>query len=315
MKEKTIKIVCLDADTLGFDADLNEFAKFGEFVSYPKTAANQTIERLKDADVVISNKVLITDDVMANTNLKLICVSATGVNNIDVEAAKKRGIPVKNVAGYSTNSVAQQAFAGLLMLANNMEYYTSYVSSGEWVKSEIFTNLDRVITELNGKKFGIIGLGTIGKSVANIAKAFGCDVVYYSTSGKNNNNEFKSVSLDELLTQCDIISIHAPLNENTKNLIAKPQLDKLKSSTILMNFGRGGIVDETALANAIDERGIKAVIDVLEKEPMIANHPFLSVKNRQNLILTPHVAWASKEARQTLIKMVVKNIEEFINGK
>ncbi|MBQ7271188.1 MAG: D-2-hydroxyacid dehydrogenase [Campylobacter sp.] len=310
-----MKIVCLDADTLGKDANLELFKEFGEFVSYNITKSEQTIERLQSADVVITNKVLITDEVMANTNLKLICVSATGINNIDANAAKERGIPVKNVAGYSTNSVVQQTFASLLALTNAVSYYGTYGTNGEWVKSEIFTNLDRPISEIAGKEFGIIGLGTIGKKVATIAEAFGAKVRYYSTSGANTNNEYVRVSLDSLLKTCDIISIHAPLNDKTANLIGEEELNKMKDGAILMNFGRGGIVDEKALAKAIDEKNLKVALDVLEIEPMIENHPLLSVKNKENLIITPHIAWASNEARATLVELVAKNIKDFINGK
>ncbi|MDA3056535.1 MULTISPECIES: D-2-hydroxyacid dehydrogenase [unclassified Campylobacter] len=310
-----MKIVCLDADTLGKDANLELFKEFGEFVSYNITKPEQTIERLQSADVVITNKVLITDEVMANTNLKLICVSATGINNIDANAAKERGIPVKNVAGYSTNSVVQQTFASLLALTNAVSYYGAYGTNGEWVKSEIFTNLDRPISEIAGKEFGIIGLGTIGKKVATIAEAFGAKVRYYSTSGANTNNEYVRVSLDSLLKTCDIISIHAPLNDKTANLIGEEELNKMKNGAILMNFGRGGIVDENALAKAIDEKNLKVALDVLEKEPMIENHPLLSVKNKENLIITPHIAWASNEARATLVELVAKNIKDFVNGK
>ncbi|MBQ9875876.1 MAG: D-2-hydroxyacid dehydrogenase [Campylobacter sp.] len=310
-----MKIVCLDADTLGKDANLELFKEFGEFVSYNITKSEQTIERLQSADVVITNKVLITDEVMANTNLKLICVSATGINNIDANAAKERGIPVKNVAGYSTNSVVQQTFASLLALTNAVSYYGTYGTNGEWVKSEIFTNLDRPISEIAGKEFGIIGLGTIGKKVATIAEAFGAKVRYYSTSGANTNNEYVRVSLDSLLKTCDIISIHAPLNDKTANLIGEEELNKMKNGAILMNFGRGGIVDEKALAKAIDEKNLKVALDVLEIEPMIENHPLLSVKNKENLIITPHIAWASNEARATLVELVAKNIKDFINGK
>ena len=310
-----MKIVCLDADTLGKDANLELFKEFGEFVSYNITKPEQTIERLQGADVVITNKVLITDEVMANTNLKLICVSATGINNIDANAAKERGIPVKNVAGYSTNSVVQQTFASLLALTNAVSYYGTYGTNGEWVKSEIFTNLDRPISEIAGKEFGIIGLGTIGKKVATIAEAFGAKVRYYSTSGANTNNEYVRVSLDSLLKTCDIISIHAPLNDKTANLIGEEELNKMKNGAILMNFGRGGIVDEKALAKAIDEKNLKVALDVLEIEPMIENHPLLSAKNKENLIITPHIAWASNEARATLVELVAKNIKDFVNGK
>lgn len=307
-----MKIVCLDADTLGNDVDLNQFfSKFGEFVSYPKTEAKDTINRLKGADVVLTNKVLITKEVLANTALKLICVTATGVNNIDLEAAKEAGVSVKNVAGYSTFSVAQQAFASLLALRNQTSYYDSYCKSPTgWAKSEIFVHLNKPIFELNGKTFGIVGLGSIGKSVASIAKAFGCEVCYYSTSGKNDNNEFKKVSWDELL-KCDIISIHAPLNADTKGLFDKKALLNLKNGATLMNYGRGGIVDEEAIAKLIDEREIYFATDVLETEPMRANHPFLNVKNKDRLLLSPHIAWGSVEARKRLLELVVKNIEDF----
>ncbi|QKF92997.1 D-2-hydroxyacid dehydrogenase [Campylobacter sp. CCUG 57310] len=307
-----MKIVCLDASTLGSDVSLDVFAKFGEFVSYHKTDKIETIERLKGADVVITNKVIIDRDVMDATNLKLICISATGMNNVDLDYAKAKNIAVKNVAGYSTNSVAQHTFACLLALVNRIKFYDDYVQSGEWVKSEIFTNLDRSIGEISGKNFGIIGLGEIGRSVARIAMAFGANVSYYSTSVANDNAEFKRQNLDELLKSCNIVSIHAPLNEKTRNLISSKELNLMKEGAVLMNFGRGGIVDESALAKAIDERNLKACIDVLESEPMRQNHPLLSIKNKENLIITPHVAWASKEAREKLINLIVKNIEDFI---
>lgn len=307
-----MKIVCLDASTLGSDVDLSVFERFGEFKSYDKTANEQTILRLKDADIVITNKVIIDKDVMDATNLKLICISATGMNNVDLDYAKAKNIVVKNVAGYSTNSVAQHTFACLLALLNRIKFYDDYVQGGEWVKSDIFTNLDRSIGEISGKNFGVIGLGEIGRSVARIAAAFGANVSYYSTSGANDNGEFKRLNLDELLKSCDIVSVHAPLNEKTRNLISYKELNLMKEGAVLMNFGRGGIVDETALAKAIDERNLMACIDVLESEPMRENHPLLNIKNKENLIITPHVAWASKEAREKLINLIVKNIENFI---
>ncbi|MDL0089528.1 D-2-hydroxyacid dehydrogenase [Campylobacter gastrosuis] len=309
-----MKIVCLDAATLG-DVNLDVFAKFGEFVSFDMTNPSQTISRLSGADVVITNKVLITKEVMDATNLRLICVSATGTNNIDMAYAKEKGIPVKNVAGYSTPSVVQQTFASLLSLLNEVRYYDDYVKNGEWVKSEIFTNLDRSIFELSGKNFGIIGLGEIGKSVAKVASAFGANVCYFSPSGNTQDVIYKRFGLDEMLQTCDIVSIHAPLNEKTKGLIGKRELDLMKKGAIISNFGRGGIVDESALAAAIDERGLKAVLDVLECEPMNADNALLNVKNKQNLIITPHVAWASFEARIRLVNLMVKNIEDFINGE
>ncbi|ARQ98596.1 2-hydroxyacid dehydrogenase [Campylobacter devanensis] len=310
-----MKIVCLDADTLGNDVDLDAvFGKFGEFVSYNMTEANQTVQRLQNADIVLTNKVLITKDVIAQTNLKLICVTATGVNNIDLEAAKEANIPVKNVAGYSTNSVAQQTFANILALRNSTSYYENYGKNSDgWAKSPIFVNLDRPIFELSGKRFCVVGLGTIGLEIAKIAQAFGCDVCYYSTSGNNSNSKFKRVSFKEAL-QCDIISIHAPLNENTKNLFDANALNQLKDGAMLVNSGRGGIIDEEKIAQIIDEREIYFVTDVLEKEPIRADHPLLKVKNKDRLMITPHIAWASVEARKKLIELSAKNIEDFIKG-
>ncbi|WP_096029191.1 D-2-hydroxyacid dehydrogenase [Campylobacter lanienae] len=311
-----MKIVCLDADTLGNDVDLDSvFGKFGEFVSYNMTDETQTIQRLQNADIVLTNKVLITKDVIAKTNLKLICVTATGVNNIDLVAAKEANIPVKNVAGYSTNSVVQQTFANILAIRNSTSYYENYGKNSDgWAKSPIFVNLDKPIFELSGKKFCVVGLGTIGLEVAKVAQAFGCEVSYYSTSGNNSNSNFKRVSFDEVL-KSDIISIHAPLNENTKNLFNSQALNQLKDGAMLVNSGRGGIVDEEYMAKLIDEREIYFITDVLEKEPIVANHPLLKVKNKDRLMITPHIAWASVEARRKLIELSVKNIEDFIKDQ
>ena len=311
-----MKIVCLDADTLGNDVDLDSvFGKFGEFVSYNMTDETQTIQRLQNADIVLTNKVLITKDVIAKTNLKLICVTATGVNNIDLDAAKKANILVKNVAGYSTNSVVQQTFANIVAIRNSTSYYENYGKNSDgWAKSPIFVNLDKPIFELSGKKFCVIGLGTIGLEVAKVAQAFGCEVSYYSTSGNNSNSNFKRVSFDEVL-KSDIISIHAPLNENTKNLFNSQTLNQLKDGAMLVNSGRGGIVDEEYMAKLIDEREIYFITDVLEKEPIVANHPLLKVKNKDRLMITPHIAWASVEARRKLIELSVKNIEDFIKDQ
>ena len=263
--------------------------------------------------MVITNKVIIDKAVMEATNLKLICISATGMNNVDLEHAKVKNIAVKNVAGYSTASVVQHTFAMLFELTNHIKFYDEYVKSGEWVKSEIFTYLGADISEIAGKEFGIIGLGEIGRGVAVVARAFGANVSYYSTSGANKNSEFKQKSLDELLRNSDIISIHAPLNEKTRNLLGANEINLLKDDAIVLNLGRGGIVDEVAMARAIDERNLRFGTDVLESEPMSENSPFLNVKNKENLLITPHVAWGSLEARKTLITKIAANIENFIN--
>lgn len=310
-----MKIVCLDAATLG-GADLSLFKNFGEFEVYDLTPKEEVITRIKDAQVVIINKVIIGKEVIDNTNLKLILQLGTGVNNIDVAYANSKNIIVKNAAGYSTKSVLSHTFALMFAFLNQIPYYDRWSKEGKWCQSPIFTDFSRNLHTLTGKRHGIIGLGTIGKEVAKVSQIFGANVCYYSTSGVNFNDEYKQVSLDELLTTCDVISIHSPLNEKTKNLLSKKELDKLKQGAILINVGRGGIINEDDLAWAIDEKNIKAGLDVLEVEPMIANHPLLKIKNKENLIITPHVAWASVESIQNLVQIVYENLKEYVeNGK
>ncbi|MGC8942144.1 MAG: D-2-hydroxyacid dehydrogenase [Sulfurihydrogenibium sp.] len=313
-----MKLAILDAATLGEDVNLDIFKDFGYLEIYPITATKEeTIERVKDKNIIITNKVVIDKDVMDNApNLKLICVAATGYNNIDINYAKQKGIAVTNVAGYSTNSVVQHTFAMLFYLLESLRYYDDYVKSGEYSKSPIFTHIGRPFWEISGKTWGIIGLGTIGKKVAQVAESFGCDVIYYSTSGKNLSQNYPHKALDELLSVSDIVSIHAPLNENTKNLITYDKIKLMKKTAILLNLGRGGIVNEKDLAKAIDEGLIAAAgLDVLEKEPISPDNPLLSIKNKDRLLITPHIAWTSLEARQTLVKEIYLNIEAFIRGK
>ncbi|KAA6228145.1 D-2-hydroxyacid dehydrogenase [Campylobacter sp. LR185c] len=310
-----MKIVCLDAATLG-NYDLSVFQNFGEFISYQTTPKDKVIERLQGADIAMVNKIIMDKEVLSNTNLKLILETATGVNNIDLEYAKEKNIIVKNAAGYSTKSVVQHTFALIFAFLNQIVYYDKWVKDGNWTRSEIFTDYSAILTSIQAKNYGIIGLGTIGKEVAKIASAFGANLCYYSTSGKNNDSNYNQVNLEELLETCDVISIHAPLNENTKNLLKEKELMLLKENAILINMGRGGIINEEDLAKVIDKKNIRVGLDVLEKEPMIANHPLLSIKNKQNLIITPHVAWASTEAVEALMKIVYTNLLEWVaNGK
>ena len=308
-----MKIVILDRATLGFDVDISIFETLGEVISYDITLPNETTNRVKDADIVITNKVMISKEVMENSNLKLICISATGTNNVDLEFAKQKNIEVKNVAGYSSSSVVQLAFSMIFHFIQKLSYYKKYVDEQNWQKSQIFTHIDKPFFELDGKKVGIIGLGDIGSNLARKVKAFDCEVVYYSTSGKNSNNEYKRVELDELLSICDIISIHCPLNENTKNLLNYENMKNIKDGAILLNLGRGGIINEADLAKIIDEKEIYCGIDVVFVEPILESNPLLRVKNKQRLLLTPHIGWASIEARTKLVSMVAKNIEEFIS--
>lgn len=315
MEKNKMKIVILDRATLGFDIDMSVFDTLGEVKSYDITKPNEIIQRLEDADIVITNKVVISKEVMDNSNLKLICISATGTNNVDLEYAKQKNIQVKNVAGYSSSSVVQVAFSMIFHIVQKLDYYKKYVDEGNWQKSQIFTHIDKAFFELDGKKVGIIGLGDIGRNFAKKASAFDCEVMYYSTSGKNSNSEYKQVSLDELLSTCDIISIHCPLNENTKDLLNYENMKNMKNGAILLNLGRGGIINEADLAKIIDEKEIYCGIDVVNIEPILEDNPLLKVKNKQRLLLTPHIGWASIEARTRLVKMVAENIKEFISQK
>ncbi len=310
-----MQIVILDRATLGFDIDVNIFSKFGNVTSYDSTKENETAQRVKNADIVLTNKVVIGKNEIDNSNIKLICITATGMNNVDLEYAKEKNIAVKNVAGYSTSSVVQVGFSMILYFVQKLNYYKKYVDEGNWQKNELFTHIDEPFFELDKKRVGIIGLGEIGRNFAKKAKAFDCEVVYYSTSGKNSNSECKSISLEELLKTSDIISIHAPLNENTKNLLTYENMKNMKDGAILLNLGRGGIINESDLAKLIDEKEIYCGIDVVSKEPIEESNPLLKVKNKNRLLLTPHIGWASIEARTRLVNMVAKNIEDFIDGK
>ncbi len=307
-----MKIVILDRATLGFDINVDVFNSLANVTSYDVTFAHQTKDRIKDADIVITNKVLVKKDELQDSSVKLICISATGMNNVDLEFAKENNIEVKNVAGYSTSSVVQLSFAMIFHFVEKLNYYKKYVDDGKWQKSVIFTHIDKPFYELDGKRLGIIGLGSIGSNLAKKAKAFACEVVYYSTSGKNSNSEYTRVKLDELLKTSDIISIHCPLNESTKNLLNYKNMKNIKKGAILLNLGRGGIINEDALAKIIDSQEIYCGIDVVSKEPIAKSNPLLNIKNKEQLVLTPHIGWASIEARIRLIKMVAENIENFI---
>ncbi|WP_029523081.1 D-2-hydroxyacid dehydrogenase [Persephonella sp. KM09-Lau-8] len=312
-----MKIVVLDAKTLGDDIDLEIFSQFGDVEIYPTTSPAELYERIEDADIIITNKVVIDKDAInAARNLKLICEAATGYNNIDVLYAKEKGIAVTNVAGYSTESVVQTTFGMLFYLLMHLRYYDDYVKSGEYAKSDIFTHLGRPFWEIHGKRWGIIGLGTIGRRVAEVAESFGCDVIYYSTSGVERPEKYPRYPLDELLKTSDIVSIHAPLNEKTKNLITINELQLMKENAILLNLGRGGIVNEKDLAIALDSDMIGgAGLDVLEKEPIDPENPLLKIKNKEKLLITPHIAWTSIEARKRLVNEIVENIRAFLNGE
>ena len=307
-----MKIVFLDADTLGA-TPTSEFASLGEFVSYPTSTREEALARVGNCDTLIINKIIVDAALMdAAPNLKLICVTATGVNNIDLVEAEKRGIAVRNVSGYSTDSVVQSTFAHLLSLLGDSPYFDDCVKSGRYSSMSIFCDISHPYTEIVGKTLGIIGLGAIGKRVAAIAGMFGMKVIYYSTSGTSHCKLYPSVSLDELLESSDVVSIHAPLNERTRSLIGQAQLAKMKKIALLLNLGRGGIVDEEALAFAVDNGVIAgAALDVFEKEPLPATSPLLHLRHPERFRFSPHTAWASREALARLVSKVADNIRNF----
>jgi len=310
------KIVILDTETLGEDLDLTPLEQFGDVTGYKTTTVDETLGRIQGAHIIISNKVVLTKEMMRQcADLELICIAATGMNNVDLEAAQELGIAVKNVAGYSTQSVVQHTFAILFYLLEHMKYYDNVVQNGLWSMSGLFTDVSRPFHEIAGKKWGIIGMGTIGQEVAKIATAFGAHVGYYSTSGQNTDHPYLNQQLDVLLATSDIISIHAPLTEKTYSLISENNLPLLKEKAILLNLGRGGIINETDLAYELDRREIYAGLDVLEKEPIDANNRLLQIVNKERLLITPHIAWTSIESRKKLLEGIVKNIKSFLQNK
>ncbi len=309
-----MKIVFLDRKSIGMDLDLSEFDQFGEVVIYDYSKEEEIPERVEDADIIILNKMPINESTIGKAkNLKLVCVTATGTNNLDKEYLDRAGIAWRNVAGYSTEAVAQHTFALLFYLMEHLNYYDNYVKNEKYVDDSMFTHFDMHFNELSNKKWGIIGLGNIGKRVAQIASCFGAEVSYYSTSGKNNDDTYPQVDFDTLLSQSDIISIHAPLNEDTEGLIDKTALDKMKSNCILINVGRGPIIVEKDLAQALNSGKIAAAgLDVLSFEPMTKDNPLRQIKDSDKLLITPHIAWAAVEARVRLMHIIAGQIREFI---
>ena len=311
-----MKLVILEAESLGEDMVFTPFHRFGEVVIYPSTTAEQAPERVEDADVIVANKVPICEKTIGQAkNLKLVCLTATGINNLDGEYLKKKGIAAYNVAGYSTNGVAQHTFALLFYVLEKLNYYDRYVKSGEYARGKCFSHFGQSFCELDGKTWGIIGLGAIGRRVAEIATVFGCHVICYSASGGKYDSPYEQVEFDELLRRSDFLSIHAPLNAHTENLMTADVFEKMKRSAILINVARGPIVNEEDLYHALTEGKIAgAALDVLSKEPMDPENPLLKIQDSNKLIITPHIAWAARETRFRVVDEVVKNIQRFQAG-
>lgn len=312
-----MKLVVLERNSVGTDVDVSCFEKFGEVAYYPNTVADNTAGRVKDADIIIANKAPLNESTLKDApNVKLICLFATGFDNIDIAYCKSRGIKVANVVNYCTPAVAQHTLLLALMLTEKITFYDNYVKSGTYSAQDRFSNFDRPFNDLNGKTWGIIGMGNIGHKVASLAQAFGCKVIFYSASGKSVCTEYERVEFETLLRESDILSLHCPLSDRTRGLINKSAFGQMKKTAILINVARGPVVDTQALYDALVNNQIAAAgLDVLEKEPMAKDNPLGKIQDSTKLIITPHMSWASTESRICLIGEVVKNIEAFLDGE
>ncbi len=308
-----MKLVLLDVKTLGDDIDFSMFEKFGEVDVYSSTAPEEVYDRIKDADVIILNKVKINESNLANTSVKLVCVTATGYDNIDTKYCKENGIALCNVQGYSTDSVAQVTAAMALSLYTKIKEYDKFVCDGKYSESDNPLGTKPVFYETAGKTWGIVGMGNIGKKVATIAEALGAKVVVYSRTPKEG---YENVSINELCKRADIISLHCPLNDESYHLINEERLSLMKKTAILVNVARGAVVDERAVTDAIKNKKIAgAAIDVYSKEPIEKNSPFGEIAGLQNVLLTPHMAWGAYESRMRCMQEIIKNIDAYIAGE
>lgn len=307
-----MKIVFLDEYSV-CGRDLSSIKRWGDYTGYETTSPDEVLEKSKDAEIIISNKVVLNAETIASLpHLRLICVAATGMNNIDLNAAAEHGVEVRNAVGYSTYAVAETTLSSALALLREVTYYDNYFKSGAYSSSERIFNFDRPTAQLRGKRWGIIGMGNIGREVARLAEAFGCEVSYYSTSGVERKEAYPQLSLSELLSTSDILSIHCPLNERTRSLIGAEQLAQMKPSAILINVARGGIVDEAALADALNEKRLRgAALDVFTSEPL-RESPLYTLKDPYRLLASPHNAWSPVEAIDRLIGCIEQNIADYV---
>ena len=313
-----MKIVVLERNSVGTDTPVDCLGEFGSLTCYPNTVTVEEVrERVKDADIIVANKTPMREETLKDApNVKLICEFATGFDNCDLAYCKSRGIKVANVVDYSTAMVAQHTFTLALALSQKLIHYDNYVKSGAYAAQDRFSNFDLPFTELDGKTWGIVGMGNIGKRVARIATAFGCRVIFHSVTGKSTCTEYEQVSKDDLLAQSDILSLHCPLSDLTRNFIDKEALSKMKKTALLINVARGPVVNNADLYDALESGEIAAAgLDVLEKEPIAADNQLGKIRDSNKLIITPHMAWASVEARERLVNEVYKNIEAFLKGE
>ncbi len=309
-----MKITVLDSDTLGKDLSLESLNEVGEVTVYNYSSPDQVIERIADCEVVIINKIKLNGTNLPYAkNLKLICIAATGFDNVDVKYCRENGIAVCNVVGYSTNSVALLTVSMALSLVTHLREYNDFVRSGEYTKSGIPNRLVPVYHELDGLTWGIIGLGNIGKKVAKVASALGCRVI---ANKRKPDDEYEICDVDTVMREADIISVHVPLSDETRNMINADRIKMMKKDAILVNVARGAVTDEKALANAIKEGRIGGLgIDVYSVEPFPKDHPFDEIKELPNVCLTPHNAWGAYEARVRCLNDIIENIKAFYKGE
>lgn len=312
-----MKIVILERNSVGLDISMDVFKQFGEVTEYPNTTAVNVKERIRDAEIIIANKAPLNADTLKDSaNVKLICEFATGFDNVDIEYCKARGIKVANIVNYSTDAVAQHTFALCFYVLEKLRHYDEYVKSGAYAAQDRFSNFDLPFTELAGKTWGIVGMGNIGRKVAEIAQAFGCRVIFYSASGNSTCTDYERVEFDTLLAESDVLSLHCPLSDRTRNLIDLEALQKMKKSAVLINVARGPVVNDQDLYTALTEGYIAAAgLDVTSTEPMKDSNPLSKFTDSNRLIITPHLAWASTEARQRCVTETYKNIEAFLKGE
>jgi glycerate dehydrogenase len=308
-----MKIAILDKIALGEDTPLEILNDFGEVTVFSTTSPEERISHIGDSEIIVLNKVKITEDVMASCkSLKLICVFATGYDNIDISAAKKHGIAVCNVPGYSTDSVVLFTLATVLSLVTHLSEYSEYVKCGAYSASPSANKITPVFHELRGKTWGIVGFGNIGKAVAKVAEAMGAHVI---VNKRTEIKEYKCVDIDTLCKSSDIITVHCPLNDQTRGIINKERLSLMKKSAVLVNEARGAVLNEADVASAVLEKQIAAFgCDVYSTEPFDTAHPYNKIKNLDNVILTPHAAWGAYEARERCIRIISQNISSFITG-
>ena len=308
-----MKIVILDSGTLGADIDLEPIRALGDVIEYKQTLPGEIAERLTDADVAVLNKCKQNREKLADAkNLKLICVAATGYDNIDLPFCRERGIALCNVPGYSTDSVAQLSVSMALSLVTHLDEFRAFVHSGEYSRSGSANRLEPVYHEIAGQTWGVVGGGGIGSKVAEIAKALGCRVLLCR---RKPEDRYEAADIDRICRECDIISLHVPLTDETRGMISRERIDSMKDGVVIVNTARGAVCDEKAIADAVISGKIGALgCDVYSKEPFGEDHPFSAILDRPNVCLTPHMAWGSYEARQRCVRRMAENITEFYKG-